>query len=92
MCAIGADGGYGDGCSEFGGASSQKTADKKRKWKVGQATEDFVWVLHDVTKIIVLQESGAYEDSSVDERTMLTFICTSRQVASGFVNRHRKQG
>ena len=38
-----------------------------------QATEEFAWALEDVTKIVVTEDPGAYEDSSVDERTMLTF-------------------
>ena len=41
-----------------------------------QVTEEFTWALNDVTKIVVVQASGAYEDSSVSERTMLTFICS----------------
>jgi hypothetical protein len=72
---IGADGDYGDGCSALGGASSSKTTGKKRKRAVGQTMEEFSWALYDVTKMVVAQKSGAYEDSSVSERTMLTFIC-----------------
>ena len=41
-----------------------------------QATEEFALTLEDVTKIVVSQASGAYEDSSVAERTMLTFTCS----------------
>ena len=67
------DDGYADDCSTLGGASSSKSTTPKRKRVAPQATE-FDWALHDVTKISVLQATGAYEDSSVAERTRITFI------------------
>ena len=42
-----------------------------------QDTEDLDWALEDVTKIVVVPASGAYEGSSVAERTTVTFICFS---------------
>ena len=39
MRAVGADGGYGDGCSALGGASSSKTVGSKRTRAAPQATE-----------------------------------------------------
>jgi hypothetical protein len=73
---LGADGGYGDGCSALGGASSSKAVSSKRNRSVPQTTEEFAWALEDVTKIVVAEASGAYEDLSVAERTMLTFTCS----------------
>ena len=70
---LGADGGYGDGCSVLGGVSSRKTPGSKRKRTVPQVTEEFTWSLEDVKKIVVVETSGVYVDSSVAERTMLTF-------------------
>ena len=40
-----------------------------------QATEGLDWALEDVTKMIVTSASGAYEVSSIAERTTVTFIC-----------------
>ena len=73
VLAIGADGGYGDGCSSMGGSSSSRTVCQKRKWTTPTPTEEFDWVLHDVTKIFVEESIGVYEDSSVTERTRITF-------------------
>jgi hypothetical protein len=74
---LGPDGGYGDGSSTLGGASSSKEVGSKRKRTEPQDTEDLDWALEDVTKIVVVPASGAYEGSSVSERTTVTFICFS---------------
>ena len=67
------DDGYADDCSTLGGASSSKAKDPKRKRSSPQVTE-FDWALHDVTKISVLQVTGAHEDSSGVERTRISFM------------------
>ncbi len=75
VLTVGDDSDYDDGCSALGGTGSMKTDCKKRKRAAPQAMQEFEWALHDVTKMVIEQVVGAYEDSSVTERTMLTFTC-----------------
>ena len=46
---------------------------------MSQTTEEFVWVLEDVTKIVVMEESGTYKYSAVTKRTILTFTCNMKK-------------
>ena len=67
----GADSGYGDGCSEFGGASSSTGGRQQRK-RTKSEHKSYDWGLNEITRLYVLQETGANDDSSVASRTMIT--------------------
>ncbi len=77
----GADGGYGDGSSALGGASSNMGGRQQSK-RTKKEPKSYDWVLNEITRLYVMQETGADDDSSVVSRTMIT-VNSSMQRAGG---------